>query len=79
MRKNIHPKYVDCKVNCGCGNSFTTRATVPELSVAICYKCHPYYTGTQKLIDATGRVERFQKRFKWSGAEQAEAKTEKGK
>jgi large subunit ribosomal protein L31 len=63
MKKDIHPKYVDAKVHCACGNEFTTRATVEEIKVDICSACHPFYTGKQKFVDTTGRVERFQKRF----------------
>ena len=63
MRKDIHPKYVACKVTCGCGSTFMTRATIEELRVEICAACHPFYTGTQKLVDAAGRVEKFRKRY----------------
>ena len=63
MKADIHPEYVECHVTCGCGESFTTRATVPEIRVEVCSKCHPFYTGKQKLVDSTGRVERFQKRW----------------
>ena len=63
MKADIHPKYVECKVTCGCGNSFTTQATVPELNVEICSACHPFYTGKQKFVDTAGRVEKFQKKF----------------
>jgi large subunit ribosomal protein L31 len=63
MKKDIHPKYVECKVTCACGNDFTTRATVAEIKVDICNACHPFYTGKQKYVDTTGRVERFQKKF----------------
>ena len=63
MKKGIHPKYVNCKVTCVCGNEFETRATVPEMKVEICGKCHPFYTGKQKIVDSAGRVERFNKRY----------------
>ena len=63
MKPEIHPDYVECKVTCGCGEAFVTRATVPEIRVEVCSKCHPFYTGKQKLVDSTGRVERFQKRW----------------
>ncbi len=65
MKADIHPDYIECAVTCGCGNSFETRATVPELKVEICSACHPFYTGKQKFVDAAGRVEKFQKRFAW--------------
>jgi len=63
MKTDIHPKYVDCQVRCGCGNTFETRASVPELKVEICNVCHPFYTGNQKFVDAAGRVDRFKKKF----------------
>jgi large subunit ribosomal protein L31 len=63
----IHPDYVEAKVSCGCGNTFVTRATVPELHVEICSVCHPFYTGQQKIIDSAGMVERFQK--KWTSSQ----------
>ena len=63
MKQGIHPEYVDCVVKCSCGNTFTTRSTKPELKIDICNACHPVYTGTQKLIDTGGRVQRFADRF----------------
>ena len=63
MKTNIHPKYVECRVACGCGNEFTTRATVSELKIEICNACHPFFTGKQKLVDAAGRVDRFLKKY----------------
>ena len=63
MKTKIHPKYVDCKVTCGCGNSFETRATVKELKIEICNVCHPFYTGKQKFVDSAGRVDRFLKKY----------------
>lgn len=63
MKKNIHPNYVDCTVTCTCGNSFQTRSTKPEIRVDICSACHPFFTGTQKLIDSGGRVQRFADKF----------------
>ena len=62
MKTGIHPDYVVAKVHCSCGNEFITRATKPELHVEICSECHPFYTGTQKLVDTGGRVERFRRR-----------------
>ncbi len=67
MKENIHPKYVVTKVACGCGNSFVTRSTQPELKVDICSACHPFYTGKLKYVDTAGRIERFQKKFAASG------------
>lgn len=73
MKKDIHPKYSEVTVTCGCGESFTTRATVDKLAVEICSKCHPFYTGNQKLVDTAGRVEKFQRRYGWSGDAAAQA------
>ncbi len=63
MKEGIHPKYVETKVTCGCGNSFMTRSTRPELKVDICSACHPFYTGKLKYVDTAGRIERFQSKF----------------
>lgn len=63
MKKDIHPKYVEATVICSCGETFKTRSTVPTIRVEICSKCHPFYTGQQKLVDSGGRVERFQKKY----------------
>ena len=63
MKQDIHPEYMECVVKCSCGNTFTTRSTKPELRIDICNACHPFYTGTQKLIDTGGRVQRFADRF----------------
>ena len=69
MKKEIHPKYYhDAKVKCACGNSFTVGSTVPEINVEICSKCHPFYTGKDKIIDTAGRVERFKKRLQKTSA-----------
>ena len=64
MKTEIHPEYMDCKVNCACGNSFVTRATRAQLSVDICNECHPFFTGEQRIIDTEGRVERLKRRYK---------------
>lgn len=67
MKSDIHPKYDTAKVNCnGCGITFETRATAPEITVDICSNCHPFYTGKQKLVDTAGRVDRFNARRKAS-------------
>ena len=63
MKQGIHPNYVDCTITCACGNVINTRSTKPEIHVEVCSKCHPFYTGKQKLVDTGGRVERFNKRF----------------
>ncbi len=79
MKKGIHPEYMEAKVTCSCGETFMTRSTKPELRVEICSKCHPFYTGRQKLVDTGGRVERFQRRQAASRAKKkaAEARGEK--
>jgi len=65
MKEKIHPKYYpDAKVTCSCGNSFTTGSTRQTLRVELCNKCHPFFTGEQKIIDTAGRVERFNKKYK---------------
>jgi large subunit ribosomal protein L31 len=63
MKQDIHPEYKIATVHCSCGNTFQTRSTKSELRVEICSNCHPFYTGKQKLVDAGGRVERFQRRY----------------
>lgn len=63
MKKGIHPEYVESTVTCSCGNTFQTRSTRPALKVDVCSACHPFYTGTQRIVDATGQVERFRRRF----------------
>lgn len=63
MRSGIHPKYGESKVTCSCGETFVTQSTKPELRVELCSKCHPFYTGTQKLVDSGGRVQRFSDKF----------------
>ena len=63
MREGIHPEYYQAKVICNCGNTFETGSTKEEIHVEVCSKCHPYFTGKQKLVDTGGRVDRFKKRF----------------
>ena len=63
MKQGIHPEYVEATVKCACGETFKTRSTKPELRVDICSKCHPFFTGKQKLVDSAGRVDRFKKKF----------------
>lgn len=63
MKKGIHPDYMVAKVICACGNTFETRATVPEIHVEVCSRCHPFYTGTQRVIDSGGRVQRFKDKY----------------
>ncbi len=63
MKQGIHPEYVEAVVKCACGETFTTRSTKGELKVDICSKCHPFFTGKQKFVDAGGRVDKFKKKF----------------
>ncbi len=63
MKPNIHPKFVDCMVTCVCGNSFQTRSLQPEMRIEICSRCHPFFTGKQKIVDTAGRVERFMRKW----------------
>ena len=70
MKQGIHPEYVECKVRCSCGNTWTTRSTKSEMRVDLCDKCHPFYTGTQKLVDTGGRVQRFADKFGGAAAAQ---------
>ena len=66
MRKDIHPDYVECKVKCACGNEFVTRTNKAEMSIDICNDCHPFFTGSEKILDAAGRVEKFKSKYKLS-------------
>jgi large subunit ribosomal protein L31 len=65
MKPDIHPQYKEVTVTCSCGNSFTTRSTMARenLSLEVCAACHPFYTGTQKIMDTAGRVDRFNKKY----------------
>ena len=63
MKKDIHPKYNETNVTCACGENFKTRSTIKDIHVGICSKCHPFYTGRQKLVDSEGRVEKFKKKY----------------
>lgn len=63
MKEGIHPKYKETKVTCACGETFMTRSTKENIRVDICSKCHPFFTGKQKIVDAEGRVEKFKKKY----------------
>ncbi len=67
MKKDIHPKYSETAVRCGCGNTFTTRSTVKELKIDICNQCHPFFTGKLKFVDTAGRIEKFRTKFAKAG------------
>ena len=72
MKQGIHPNYVECTVRCTCGNTWKTHSTKSEIVVDLCDKCHPFYTGTQKLVDTGGRVQRFADKFGGAAAAQLE-------
>ena len=63
MKEGIHPKYGEAQVVCACGETFTIRSTKPNIRVDICSKCHPFFTGTQKIVDAEKRVEKFKRKY----------------
>ena len=63
MKKDIHPEYFDATIRCACGSEIKTRSTKADIHVEICSKCHPFFTGKQKLVDSAGRIERFMKKY----------------
>lgn len=63
MKSGIHPTYEPATISCACGMQFQTRTTVGDMKVEICSNCHPFFTGTQKIVDAEGRVERFKRKY----------------
>ena len=63
MKNGIHPEYKDATVTCACGETFVTKSTKGDMKVDICSKCHPFFTGNQKFVDAGGRVDKFNKRL----------------
>lgn len=63
MKENLHPAYYETTVTCACCNIINTRSTKKDVKVEICSKCHPFFTGKQKLIDTSGRVDMFKKRY----------------
>lgn len=73
MKPDIHPKYKDIKVTCSCGNAFVTRSTMEKdaLTLEVCSLCHPFYTGTQKIVDTAGRVDRFRQKYGFKGKKEA--------
>ena len=79
MKKDIHPKYEKCIVKCACGETFKTRSTKAEIFVEICSACHPFYTGKKKIVDSTGRVDRFKRILEKKKDFQAIAKKRKVK
>jgi large subunit ribosomal protein L31 len=63
MKPGIHPNYVETTITCACGSVIPTRSTKKDIHVEICSQCHPFFTGTQKLIDTAGRIERFRRKY----------------
>ncbi len=63
MKEGIHPEYGDSTITCACGEVIHTRSTVKAIKVEICSKCHPFFTGKQKLVDTAGRVEKFRRKY----------------
>jgi large subunit ribosomal protein L31 len=76
MKKGIHPEYYKTTVRCACGNEFETGSTVKDIHVEICSKCHPFFTGKQKLVDSAGRVERFRRKYAAFNQNRSETKAE---
>jgi large subunit ribosomal protein L31 len=80
MKSKIHPKYnLEAEVKCACGNTFKVGSTAEKIDVEICSDCHPFYTGKEKLIDSTGRVDRFKQRLEKTSAIKTEKKASKNK
>ncbi len=63
MKKGIHPEYYETTITCACGNVIKTRSTVKDIHVEICSACHPFYTGKKKLVDSSGRIDKFKKKY----------------
>ncbi len=63
MKKGIHPELVDCTVTCACGNSFVTKSQKAEMKIDICNECHPFFTGSERMVDTAGRIEKFKARY----------------
>jgi len=63
MKKDIHPKYDETSITCACGNVIQVGSTKSDIKVEICSKCHPFFTGKQKLVDTAGRIERFRGKY----------------
>jgi large subunit ribosomal protein L31 len=74
MKAQIHPEFHDITITCACGHSFQTASTLKSLNVEICSKCHPMFTGKQKLMDTEGRIERFKKKYEKAQAQAAQKK-----
>lgn len=77
MKQGIHPKYQEAQVVCACGNTWTTRSTKPLLRIDLCPKCHPFYTGEQRIVDTAGQVERFMRRVEAAQEQPRKKKAER--
>ncbi len=71
MKKGVHPEYKTAVVTCACGNTFNTKSTLESIHVEICSRCHPFFTGRQKLVDTAGRVERFRRKYGEGGGKKS--------
>jgi len=76
MKEGIHPDYKLATVTCGCGSTFVTRSTKAEIHIEICSKCHPFYTGKQRLVDSAGQVEKFMRRYGLKSPDETESAQE---
>ncbi len=63
MKKDLHPKLVTCTVTCACGNTFETKSEVDTMRIDICNECHPFFTGSERMVDTAGRIEKFNARY----------------
>ncbi|MEA1892496.1 MAG: 50S ribosomal protein L31 [Campylobacterota bacterium] len=63
MKKNLHPELVTCTVTCACGNSFETKSAKDTMRIDICNECHPFFTGSERMVDTAGRIEKFNARY----------------
>jgi len=63
MKKDLHPNMVDCTITCACGNSFVNKALTDTMRVDICSECHPFFTGSERMVDTAGRIEKFNARY----------------
>jgi len=63
MKKDIHPNLVTCAVSCACGNTFETKSVNDTIKVEICNECHPFFTGSERMVDTAGRIDKFKKRY----------------
>jgi large subunit ribosomal protein L31 len=63
MKKDLHPNLVACTVTCACGNSFETKSQTDNMRIDICNECHPFFTGSERMVDTAGRIEKFNKRY----------------